>query len=152
MNQSDPRVSTYVVVVDRDEVDRTASGIPSVQPWNLNLDANGNPTGDTTGTPASDYWQGRIDAILGCVPVMTLRSLENHNAVRIEAHADDLSSKPTGIACPADNCTGELHCPPPFSEFEPEDGGAASACCHGLPRSVNTRDLPTSSRAQARMV
>ena len=65
MNQSDPRVSTYVVVVDRDEVDRTASGIPSAQPWNLNLDANGNPTGDTTGTPASDYWQGRIDAILG---------------------------------------------------------------------------------------
>ena len=54
---------------------------------------------------------------------MTLRSLENHNAVRIEAHADDLSSKPTGIACPADNCTGELHCPPPFSEFEPETAG-----------------------------
>ena len=68
MNQSDPRVSTYVVVVDRDEVDRTASGIPSAQPWNLNLNLNGNPTGDTTGTPASTYWQARLDEILGSYP------------------------------------------------------------------------------------
>ena len=51
---------------------------------------------------------------------MTLRSLEEHNAARQEAHDDEQLSKPTGIACPADNCTGELHCPPPFAEFEPE--------------------------------
>ena len=51
---------------------------------------------------------------------MTLRSLEDHNTGRLEAHAAEQDSKPTGIACPADNCTGELHCPPPFAEFEPE--------------------------------
>ena len=68
MSLADPRVSTYVVVVDRDEVDRTASGIPSTQPWDILLDANGNPTGDATGTTAQDYWQARIDAILGEYP------------------------------------------------------------------------------------
>ena len=68
MALGDPRVSTYVVVVDRDEVDRTASGIPSTHPWNILLDANGNPTGDTTGTPADEYWQGRLDEILGSYP------------------------------------------------------------------------------------
>ena len=51
---------------------------------------------------------------------MTLRSLDEHNEGRLEAHAAEQDSKPTGIACPADNCTGELHCPPPFAEFEPE--------------------------------
>ena len=58
---------------------------------------------------------------------MTLRSLEEHNAVR---HADyDVEQahlvlgKPIGVACPADNCTGELHCPPPFAEFEPAEEG-----------------------------
>ena len=68
MSLADPRVATYVVVVDRDEVDRTAAGIPSVQPWDVLLDDNGNPTGDATGTPAQEYWQGRIDAILGEYP------------------------------------------------------------------------------------
>ena len=47
MSLADPRVSTYVVVVDRDEIDRTASGIPSTHPWDILLDANGNPTGDS---------------------------------------------------------------------------------------------------------
>ena len=68
MSLADPRVSTYVVVVDRDEIDRTASGIPSTHPWDILLDANGNPTGDSTGTPAQEYWQGRIDEILGEYP------------------------------------------------------------------------------------
>ena len=68
MSLADPRVSTYVVVVDRDEIDRTASGIPSTNPWDMLLDDAGNPTGDATGTPAQDYWQGRIDAILGEYP------------------------------------------------------------------------------------
>ena len=68
MSLADPRVATYLVVVDRDEVDRTALGIPSVHPWSLHLDLNGNPTGDATGTPAKDYWQGRIDAMLGSYP------------------------------------------------------------------------------------
>ena len=68
MSLADPRVSTYVVVVDRDEIDRTASGIPSTHPWDILLDADGNPTGDSTGTPAQAYWQGRIDEILGAYP------------------------------------------------------------------------------------
>ena len=68
MSLADPRVATYVVVVDRDEVDRAAAGIPSTQPWDVLLDDTGNPTGDATGTPAQEYWQGRIDAILGEYP------------------------------------------------------------------------------------
>ena len=64
MNLADPRVATYVVVVGRDEVDRTATGIPSTHPWTILLDADGAPTGDTTGTPANEYWQSRLDAIL----------------------------------------------------------------------------------------
>ena len=68
MGLADPRVSTYVVVVDRDEVDRTATGNPSTNPWNILLDDDGNPTGDATGTPAQEYWMDRIDAILGEYP------------------------------------------------------------------------------------
>ena len=68
MSLADPRVATYIVVVDRDEIDRTAPGNPSVQPWTLNVDVFGDPTGDATGTPAQEYWQGRIDEILGSYP------------------------------------------------------------------------------------
>ena len=68
MSLADPRVATHIVVVDRDEIDRSAPGIPSVQPWNLNVDVFGDPTGDTTGTPADEYWQGRLDEILGEYP------------------------------------------------------------------------------------
>ena len=57
---------------------------------------------------------------------MTLRSLEDHNGERLAMHVAEQDSKPTGIACPADNCTGELHCPPPFAEFEPESEGEPS--------------------------
>ena len=68
MGLADPRVSTYVVVVDRDEVDRTASGNPSTNPWSILLDVDGNPTGDATGTLAQVYWMDRIDDILGEYP------------------------------------------------------------------------------------
>ena len=50
------------------EVDRTASGIPSTHPWSILLDAEGDPTGDTTGTPAQDHWQALIDAFIGEYP------------------------------------------------------------------------------------
>ena len=55
---------------------------------------------------------------------MTLQSLEDHNEARQDAHDDEEAPKPMGVACPADNCNGELHCPPPFAEFESEEVGA----------------------------
>ena len=70
MSLADPRVSTYVVVVDRDEVDRTASGIPSTHPWDILLDLNGNPTGDTRHSRAR-LLAGTARPNIGRVPLAT---------------------------------------------------------------------------------
>ena len=52
---------------------------------------------------------------------MALRSLVDHNAARHRAHTAESRRKRTGIECPRENCSGELFCPPPFSEFPSEE-------------------------------